>query len=85
MQSTEYQPRAYAKILLIDRNNNYYEFLFPGKRFAVVEAMMGLANILDRYEMTVSSKTPNPLKFNPRAFIPQPVGGIWLNMKKIQA
>ena len=51
----------------------------------MVEAKMMLAKILEKYEVTKSSRTVDDIELNPRALILQPKNGIWLKLKKIQS
>ncbi|KAG8316329.1 hypothetical protein J6590_042030 [Homalodisca vitripennis] len=53
-----------------------------GMRFALMEVKSCLARIMSQYSVKLSSKTPVPLKFKIRAFMPTVDGEIWLQFKK---
>uniref|UniRef100_T1I504 Cytochrome P450 n=2 Tax=Rhodnius prolixus TaxID=13249 RepID=T1I504_RHOPR len=54
------------------------------RRFALLEAKMALAKVVENFQINASSKNIEPLKRNPKeAFIINPIGGLWLKMDKI--
>ncbi|KAL1116659.1 hypothetical protein AAG570_005131 [Ranatra chinensis] len=53
------------------------------KRFALVEAKLGLAKILDRFQLTTSPRMKEPIEMNPRAFILEPKDGIWVKIREL--
>nr|XP_029718734.1 uncharacterized protein LOC109429227 [Aedes albopictus] len=55
-----------------------------GMRFAIAQVKRGIVEILDKFELTVNSKTQVPLTFEPKMFMLYPVGGIWLDYKSIK-
>lgn len=44
---------------------------------------MGLAGVVENYEIRVNSKTKTPLEVNPKCFLLQYKGGLWLDFHKI--
>ncbi|CAG9827272.1 unnamed protein product [Diabrotica balteata] len=54
-----------------------------GMRFGLMETKVALTNILKDFKVSLNKKTIQPLKLQPLSVIPQVVGGIWLDMKKI--
>lgn len=55
-----------------------------GMRFAIAQMKRGIVEILDKFEISVNSKTQVPLKFDPKMFMLYPIGGIWLDYKPIK-
>lgn len=56
-----------------------------GMRFALMQVKRGLFEVITKYEISINSKTRQPLKLDPKTFIVCPLGGIWLDYKPIQA
>ncbi|KAK4881330.1 hypothetical protein RN001_004649 [Aquatica leii] len=54
-----------------------------GQRFALIQIKVGLALILKNFLFCLNSKTPLPLKLEPKGIVITPVSGIWLDLKKI--
>ena len=54
-----------------------------GMRFGLMQTKVGLATILSNFRVTPSSKTPIPMKFNPKGGILSPVGGMHLNIENV--
>lgn len=52
-------------------------------RFAMMEMKLTLANLLQRYEFTVSDKTVEPLQISKYKSVLSVDNGIWLNLKRI--
>jgi cytochrome P450 family 6 len=50
-------------------------------RFGLMQAKVGLASLLSKYQISVSEKTPIPLVMNAKSFILKPLGGMWLKIK----
>lgn len=55
-----------------------------GMRFAIAQVKRGIIEIIDKFEISVNSKTQVPLKYEPKMFMLNPVGGIWLDYKSIK-
>ncbi|EAT41345.1 AAEL007010-PA [Aedes aegypti] len=55
-----------------------------GMRFAIAQVKRGIIEIIDKFEISVNSKTQVPLKYEPKMFMLYPVGGIWLDYKSIK-
>ncbi|KAK9507501.1 hypothetical protein O3M35_007343 [Rhynocoris fuscipes] len=53
------------------------------RRFALLEAKIALAKIVENFQIHESLKNIEPLKRDPKSFIFEPIGGLWLKMKKI--
>lgn len=56
---------------------------FLGQRFGMLQLKLGLAHILHNYEITLNKKTKVPIKYETTNPLTSPVGGIWLNFKRI--
>ncbi|XP_047508404.1 probable cytochrome P450 6a14 [Pieris napi] len=54
-----------------------------GVRQGYIQSKMALVQLLSKYELCLNEKTENPLKVNPSAFSYSPLGGIWINLKRI--
>ncbi|KAG8228712.1 hypothetical protein J437_LFUL009394 [Ladona fulva] len=53
-----------------------------GQRFAMMQARLGLAALISKFEFDLcTKKTPVPLKYNKKAFILAPQSGVWLKTK----
>lgn len=48
-----------------------------------MQSKLAVVKLLQNYEFSPSEKTPIPMKFNPASPFLAPVGGMWLNLKKI--
>ncbi|KAK7789224.1 hypothetical protein R5R35_007049 [Gryllus longicercus] len=48
-----------------------------GLRFGMLQAKLGLAALLSRFDLAPSARTPTPLPLDPRSFITASEGGIW--------
>lgn len=55
-----------------------------GLRFGMMQARVGLATLLNNFELSICPKTNVPLTFSPSAFILGPEGGLYLNVKNVQ-
>jgi cytochrome P450 family 28 len=55
-----------------------------GQRFGVLQIKIGVVYILKNYQLLVNKKTQRPLKYNPMYFLTSPVGGLWIDFKKIK-
>ncbi|XP_055613818.1 probable cytochrome P450 6a14 [Uranotaenia lowii] len=56
-----------------------------GFRFGMMQMILGLANMLDRFRFTVSDRTPVPLEFDSTKYIVTSfVGPMWLNVENVQ-
>jgi len=56
-----------------------------GQRFAMVVAKLGIATIIENFNLEPSPKMKEPIKLNPASFITSPLGGIWLRLNKIKS
>lgn len=54
-----------------------------GKKFAKTQLKHALASIVRHFELTVSEKMNEDIRFDPNQFILQPINGLWVNLKKI--
>nr|NP_001351649.1 probable cytochrome P450 28a5 [Aedes albopictus] len=55
-----------------------------GMRFAIAQMKRGLVEILDKFELSLNSKTQVPLRYEPKMFMLYPVGGVWINYTSIK-
>ncbi|PNF15722.1 Cytochrome P450 6k1 [Cryptotermes secundus] len=55
-----------------------------GMRFAMMQVKVGLINVLSKFEVQASDKTPPIAEIDTRAVIMTPKGGMWLNLVKRQ-
>ncbi|XP_044262896.1 probable cytochrome P450 6a13 isoform X2 [Tribolium madens] len=55
-----------------------------GQRFGVLQLKVGIAYIINHYELTVNEKTQMPIRYVPTNAVTEPLGGLWLNLKKIK-
>ncbi|KAK7789223.1 hypothetical protein R5R35_007048 [Gryllus longicercus] len=51
-----------------------------GLRFGMLQAKLGLATLLSRYELAPSPRTPHPLTLDPRGFVIACKGGVWVRL-----
>lgn len=54
-----------------------------GSRFAMLQVKLALVKLLTNYEFTVGEKTTIPMKFIAAAPFLAPVGGMWLEVKRL--
>ncbi|CAH0560000.1 unnamed protein product [Brassicogethes aeneus] len=54
-----------------------------GKRFGLLQTKAGLISIIKNYNVTLSNRTINPLKFDTRGVILKTKGDVWLNLHRI--
>lgn len=54
-----------------------------GSRFGMMQAKVGLCQLLQNYKFTLNQKTKLPLNFEPNSFIACAEGGIWLNAENV--
>ncbi|XP_044268123.1 probable cytochrome P450 28a5 [Tribolium madens] len=55
-----------------------------GQRFGLLQIKVGLAYIIKNFELTLNKKTKLPLKYDPTNVLITPIGGLWLDFKKIE-
>uniref|UniRef100_A0A6M2DE09 Putative cytochrome n=1 Tax=Xenopsylla cheopis TaxID=163159 RepID=A0A6M2DE09_XENCH len=54
-----------------------------GMRFALQQIKVALLHIVMNFELSVASKTKEPLKLDKKAFLYKAEGGLWINFKKL--
>lgn len=54
-----------------------------GLRFGMMQSRLGLATILNNFELSPSPKTPIPLQFDPECLLLSPKGGMHLKLERI--
>ncbi|XP_055696260.1 cytochrome P450 6a9-like [Lutzomyia longipalpis] len=54
-----------------------------GMRFGMMQTRVGLANILSKYRVKLSPKTPVPLVLDTTNAVMSPKGGMWLRLEKV--
>lgn len=52
-------------------------------RFATVQSKAAVAEIVMNFEIDLNPKTNRKYVLDPTSFIVKPLGGIWLNLKKL--
>ncbi|XP_036149658.1 cytochrome P450 6a2-like [Monomorium pharaonis] len=85
----EYDPERFS----LEKKRNIEKFAFlpfgegpricVGMRMAQLQMKAGLATILKKYKIELSSKTQIPLKMIPGALLPSPKGGVWTYFWKL--
>ena len=55
-----------------------------GMRFGLMQSKLAIVKLLQSFELSPNDKTPIPMKFVPASPFLAPVGGMWLNLKKIE-
>lgn len=56
-----------------------------GMRFGLLQTKVGILSVLKNFKISINEKTKLPLKLDVNNFMPQVVGGIWLDMEKIDS
>ncbi|XP_055697201.1 cytochrome P450 6a9-like [Phlebotomus papatasi] len=54
-----------------------------GMRFGMMQTRVGLANLLSKYRVKTSPKTPIPMVMDPQTVVLSPKGGMWLHVEKV--
>lgn len=54
-----------------------------GARFGLLQAKVGLLDIIRNFKVTLNKKTKTPIKYATSAFITMVEGGVWLNVEHI--
>ena len=57
------------------------ECSFVGMKFALHQSKIGIATLLNKYRVKVSSKQELPLEFAKSSFLLNPKSGLWLNFE----
>nr|XP_015839583.1 PREDICTED: probable cytochrome P450 6a13 isoform X2 [Tribolium castaneum] len=55
-----------------------------GQRFGLLQVKVGVAHIIRHFELSVNGKTQRPIKYEPTNPVTAPVGGFWVNFRKIR-
>ena len=55
-----------------------------GMRFGLMQSKIAIAKLVTTFEILPTEKTVNPMKFVASSPFLDPVGGMWLNLKKIE-
>lgn len=58
--------------------------VFPGKRFGLLQSKIGLLTIIKNYKVSLADKTKPGMNFDPWELMLSKVGGVWINLKKIE-
>ncbi|XP_044259566.1 probable cytochrome P450 6a13 isoform X2 [Tribolium madens] len=54
-----------------------------GLRFGMMQTKVGLSVLLKNYKFSINSKTKSPLQLDPKSFVMNPEGGIWLDYTRV--
>ncbi|KAG5871739.1 hypothetical protein JTB14_017892 [Gonioctena quinquepunctata] len=54
-----------------------------GRRFGTTQIKIGVAHLIKHFELKVNSKTQLPLKYDPFYFLQLAIGGLWVDVIKI--
>lgn len=54
-----------------------------GQRFGSLQIKLGVVHLIKNYRITLNNKTRVPFQFSPVSLLLDPIGGIWLDFKKI--
>ncbi|KAJ3641250.1 hypothetical protein Zmor_027764 [Zophobas morio] len=54
-----------------------------GQRFGALQVKVGVSYLIKNFELRLNKKTQVPLKFDPANVLVAPVGGLWIDFKKI--
>lgn len=52
-------------------------------RFATAQSKAAVAEIVKNFEITLNPKTHSNYVLDPTSFLVKPLGGIWINLKKL--
>jgi hypothetical protein len=55
---------------------------FPGLRFGLMQVKMGLAILISRFQFDLCEKSDVPLVMDPKKFVMNTIGGLWLKMTR---
>lgn len=56
-----------------------------GMRFALLEVKFGIAQLVSRLRFTVNERTQLPLRYDPTKNVATALGGLWLDVERIEA
>lgn len=59
-------------------------FDFLGFKFGMAQTKCAVTQVLSHYRISVNKKTKEPLKMDPLYFFTTPIGGLWLDFKKLE-
>ena len=54
-----------------------------GQRFGALQVKVGVSYLIKNFELRLNKKTQVPLKFDPANVLVAPIGGLWIDFKKI--
>lgn len=55
-----------------------------GMRFGTTQSKAAVVEIVKNYSITSSSKTRDKYVIDPKSFLTMPMGGLWINLKKLE-
>jgi hypothetical protein len=58
--------------------------LFSGQRFGLLQIKVGVSYVVNNFELSVNKRTKLPLQYDPTYFLTSPIGGMWIDYKKIR-
>lgn len=53
-------------------------------RFGITQVKLAVAQVIHYFELTVNKQTQIPLEYDKWYFTTCPIGGLWLDFKKIE-
>jgi hypothetical protein len=66
--------------LSLMRTLNENRISFSGLRFGLMQVKMGLAILVSRFQFDICEKSQVPLIMDPKKFVMNTTGGLWLKM-----
>ncbi|KAG4068765.1 hypothetical protein HA402_002456 [Bradysia odoriphaga] len=54
-----------------------------GSRFGLMQAKVAIVKLIENYKISINDQSPIPMKFEPSSPFLAPVGGMWLNLDKL--
>ncbi|XP_068912344.1 cytochrome P450 6k1-like [Tenebrio molitor] len=55
-----------------------------GQRFGLLQIKVGVSYVVNNFELSVNKRTKLPLQYDPTYFLTSPIGGMWIDYKKIR-
>ncbi|PSN43536.1 hypothetical protein C0J52_03713 [Blattella germanica] len=58
----------------------YLDMVFSGMRFAIMQVKAAIVNIVSKFEIKTTDRTPIPFVANPKTFLLAAKDGLWLQI-----